>query len=77
MFEAGRWPTTLYPFWLRYSLVFLVPITLAITVPAEAIVGRINWTIVLFSCGWAVVVFLLSRAFFRYGVRRRYMGASA
>lgn len=77
MFEAGRWPTTLYPYWLRYSMIFLVPIALAITVPAEAIVGRLSWMTLAFSCIWALLSFFLSRAFFNFGVRRRYMGASA
>lgn len=77
MFEAGRWPVSLYPYWLRYSMVFLVPIALAITVPAEALIGRLSWTTLIFSCSWAVMMFLLSRAFFNFGVRRRYMGASA
>ena len=77
MFEAGRWPASLYPYWLRYSMIFLVPIALAITVPAEAIIGRLSWITLAFSCAWAVGSFLLSRAFFNFGVRRRYMGASA
>jgi ABC-2 type transport system permease protein len=77
MFEAGRWPSGLYPFWLRYSITFLVPIAFAITVPAEAIVGRLQWHIVAQEVAWAAVVFLGSRWFFNYGVGRRYTGASA
>src|SRR5436853_7011857 len=74
MFEAGRWPTSLYPYWLRYSMIFLVPIALAITIPAEAIVGRLSWTTLVFSCAWAVLSFLLSRIFFNFAVRRQYVG---
>jgi len=77
MFEAGRWPAGLYPIWLRYSLTFLVPIAFAITVPAEAVVGRLRWQGVLEEILAAVIVFLGSRSFFNYGVRRRYTGASA
>jgi ABC-2 type transport system permease protein len=77
MFEAGRWPATLYPYWLRFSMIFLVPIALAITVPAQAIIGRLSWMTLLFSCLWAVLTFTASRAFFNFGVRHRYMGASA
>jgi ABC-2 type transport system permease protein len=77
MFAAGRWPAGLYPVWLRYSLTFLVPIALAITVPAEAIVGRLSWMNVLISVVWAVILFLGAKRFFNYAVRYKYMGASA
>jgi ABC-2 type transport system permease protein len=77
MNEAGRWPAGMYPYWLRYSLTFIVPIALAITVPAQALVGRIAWGTVLFSAFWAIVMFIASRLFFNYAVRRKYMGASA
>lgn len=77
MFAAGRWPAGLYPAWLRYSLIFIVPIALAITVPAEAMVGRLTWTVAFVSLIWAVLLLWLSRKFFNYGVRYKYMGASA
>lgn len=77
MFAAGRWPAGLYPAWLRYSLIFIVPIALAITVPAEAMVGRLTWTVTFISLIWALLMFWLSKKFFNYGVRYKYMGASA
>lgn len=77
MFEAGRWPAGLYPFWLRYSLTFIVPIVFAITMPAQAVVGSLEWRTVGMAVVWAVVVFVGSSKFFDYGVRRKYMGASA
>jgi ABC-2 type transport system permease protein len=36
MYEAGRWPVSLYPGWLRYGLTFIIPVAFATTVPAEA-----------------------------------------
>ena len=42
MYEAGRWPIGIYPHWLRYILTFLVPVAFAITVPAEALSGRLT-----------------------------------
>ena len=77
MFEAGRWPAGLYPGWLRYSLTFLVPIAFAITVPAEAVIGRLTWQKVVVEVFAATLVFFASRAFFNYGVKKRYTGASA
>src|SRR5205823_8344603 len=38
--DAGRFPIDLYPGWLRFTLATVVPIGIAVTVPAEAISGR-------------------------------------
>ncbi len=40
MYEAGRWPISIYPGWLRFGLTFVVPVAFATTVPAEALTGR-------------------------------------
>jgi len=37
MFQAGRWPVTLYPRPLRLVLIFIVPVAFAVTVPAQAL----------------------------------------
>ena len=42
VYQAGRWPVTIYPDWLRVGLTFLVPIAFAVTVPAEAFTGRLT-----------------------------------
>jgi len=75
--EAGRWPAGLYPFWLRYSMIFLVPIAVAITFPAEALLGRLDWQHTMYAAAGAAVAYLSSRWFFDYGVRFKYAGASA
>lgn len=76
MYEAGRWPISLYPGWLRYGLTFIVPVAFATTVPAQALTGRLAWPTVLGSLALAVVLFAASRLFWRAGLRR-YSGASA
>ena len=60
MYDAGRWPVGIYPGWLRAVLTFLVPVAFAVTVPSEALVGRLSpekswpapwdWPA---SCSWA------------------------
>jgi ABC-2 type transport system permease protein len=76
MFEAGRWPISLYPGWLRYGLTFVVPVAFAVTVPAEALTGRLNWETLLIGVALAVVLFMVSRLFWRAGLRH-YSGTSA
>ena len=43
MYEAGRWPVSIYPAWLRFALTFIVPVAFAVTVPAQALTGRLSW----------------------------------
>jgi ABC-2 type transport system permease protein len=76
VYQSGRWPVTIYPDWLRVSLTFLVPIAFAVTVPAQALTKRLTPETLLLAIGFAVVALLVSRAFFRIGLRR-YSGASS
>ncbi len=76
MYEAGRWPVSLYPGWLRFGLTFIVPVAFATTVPAEALTGRLSWETLLGAVALAAVLLLVSRGFWRLGLRH-YSGASA
>lgn len=76
IFQTGRWPVGIYPDWLRFGITFLVPIAFAITVPAEAVTSRLDWTTFLFAAVFTVAAFAFSRWFWRFGLRR-YTGASA
>ena len=76
IYQVGRWPIGVYPGWLRYSMTYLVPIGFAITVPAEAVTGRLGWVTVVVAVVFSVAVFAVARWFWRYGLRR-YSGASA
>ena len=76
MYEAGRWPISLYPGWLRYGLTFIIPVAFATTVPTEALTGRLTWQTLLGAVVLAILLFAVSRAFWRVGLRQ-YSGASA
>jgi ABC-2 type transport system permease protein len=76
MYQAGRWPVGIYPPWLRAALTLLVPVAFAVTVPVEALVGRLDPRTLLGAAGLALALLVLSRWFWRFGVRR-YSGASA
>lgn len=76
MYEAGRWPVGIYPQWLRFMLTFLVPVAFAITVPAEALAGRLEWQTLLGAIALAAALLAGSRWFWKVGVRH-YSGASA
>ncbi len=76
IYQSGRWPVTIYPGWLRISLTFLVPIAFAVTVPAEALTSRLTVDTLALAAGFAVVLFVATRWFWRFGLRN-YNGASA
>lgn len=76
LLEAGRYPATVYPPWLRMIVTFVVPIALATTVPVQALRGELLWWQVLMFVGVAVVVVAVSLRIWRAGIRR-YSGASA
>lgn len=76
MYEAGRWPVSLYPGWLRYGLTFVIPVAFATTVPAEALTGRLGWEAIMGAIVLAITLFVLSRKFWQVGLRH-YSGASA
>lgn len=76
LYAAGRWPVGIYPNWLRIGLTFLVPVGFAITVPAEALTGRLSAMTLLGAFALAVLFAGLARLIWTFGVRR-YSGASA
>jgi ABC-2 type transport system permease protein len=76
LYESGRWPISLYPGWLRYGLTFVIPVAFATTVPAEALTGRMNWQTLVAAIVIALGLSVISRLFWRMGLRR-YSGASA
>jgi len=74
--DAARFPIDIYPFWLRFAMSSLVPIGVAVTVPAQAVSGRLDALGVstIFVAALAAAGF--GRWFWRLGLRS-YTGASA
>ena len=61
MYQAGRWPVSLYPGWLRFALTFIIPVAFATTIPAEALTGRLGSTTLFGAVGLAILLFILAR----------------
>lgn len=76
IYQAGRWPISIYPSWLRWLLTVLIPVGLVTTIPTEALVGGLSWEMVIGIVGLGVGMLVVSRMFWRVGVRY-YTGASA
>lgn len=76
LYWAARWPIGIYPAWLRWTLTLLVPVAFAVTVPAEAISGRLAGETLVAAIAIGAGSLLLSRWFWLQGLRH-YAGASA
>lgn len=76
VFAAGRYPVGIYPGWLQNGLTFLVPVAFAVTVPSEALTGRLDWPTGLGATALAGLFIVAARLFWRFGLRH-YSGASA
>jgi ABC-type uncharacterized transport system permease subunit len=76
LYQAGRWPVTVYPGWLRIGFTFLVPLAFAITVPASALTGRLSAWLLVGTAAFTATLAAGTRWVWRRGLRR-YSGASA
>lgn len=86
VFEAGRFPISVYRPWVQWSLTFLIPLAFITTLPAVALaddptlLGESNWisleTLPLWAFGFAAVLLVVSNRFWHFGLRH-YSGASA
>ncbi|MCW5876345.1 MAG: ABC-2 family transporter protein [Anaerolineales bacterium] len=76
IFQAGRWPVGIYPEWLRLGLTYVVPVAFAVTVPAEALTGRLTLETLGFTFGFTVFLAFVSRKVWYFGLKH-YTGASA
>jgi ABC-2 type transport system permease protein len=74
--DAGRFPVDVYPGWLRITLSTVVPIGIAVTVPAQAIANRLDLVGFLATLAGTAFAWLFSSWFWRVGLRN-YTGASA
>ncbi len=76
LMDAGRYPATVYPVWLRAIVTFVVPIAVATTIPLQALRGELAWWQMLLALMAGMVAFLLSRLVWLAGTKR-YSGASS
>ncbi len=76
LYEAGRWPVRIYPFWLQGVLTVIVPLGFAITVPAEALSDRLTPSVLALAIAITGVSLVATRALWRWGLKS-YSGASA
>lgn len=76
MLDNVRWPLAIYPRGLRVALSTIFPAGLAITVPAEALSGKLHASSVGLAVLMVIAMFGCSRLLWQIGIRR-YSSASS
>jgi ABC-2 type transport system permease protein len=76
LLDAGRYPVTVYPPWLRMIVTFVVPIAVSTTVPLQGLRGDLTGAGVLLFLAIGAASFLIATQIWRAGIRR-YSGASS
>jgi ABC-2 type transport system permease protein len=76
IFDAARWPISVFKGVLRFVFTFLVPLAMMTTFPAEALLGRAGWSKAGLACATAVIAFSLSRTVWKRALSR-YTSASS
>jgi ABC-2 type transport system permease protein len=76
LLDSGRYPSTVYPVWLRAIVTFVIPVAVATTVPLQALRGEFGIERVLMFLIVSAVSFLFATQVWKFGVRR-YSGASS
>ena len=74
--DAARFPVDIYPGWLRVTLSTVIPIGVAVTVPAQAVAGKLELAGLGTIVAVAIGAWLFAAWFWRFGLRS-YTGASA
>lgn len=76
LLDTGRYPASVYPFWLRMIITYLIPIAVATTIPLQALRGDLSPAQVLLFVAISALSFWAATRVWKAGVHR-YSGASS
>ena len=76
LLDAGRYPVTVYPVWLRILVTFVIPIAVATTVPLQGLRGDLTFDRVFMFIAIGMVSFLIASQVWKRGLKQ-YSGASS
>lgn len=69
LLDAGRYPIIAYPATYRFFFTFIIPVTFLTTVPAQALLGRIQPSWLLASGILAIILLFISHLFWQFALR--------
>ena len=76
IFDAARWPSTVFRGALRLVFTFVVPLALMTTYPAEALLGRLDALTMLTSIAGSLAFAVVARSVWLFSLRH-YSSASS
>lgn len=76
LLDTGRYPSMVYPFWLRIIITFIVPIAVATTVPLQALRGDLTLVQVFLFFSISAASYFVATRFWKAGIKK-YSGASS
>lgn len=76
LMDSGRYPSTVYPAWLRIIVTFVIPIAVATTIPLQALRGELTVMQVFIFLGVSAASFVIASRVWRAGLKQ-YSGASS
>jgi ABC-2 type transport system permease protein len=76
LLDAGRYPATVYPVWLRIIVTFVIPIAVATTVPLQGLRGDLEPGQMAMFLAIGLASFLAASQVWKAGLKR-YSGASS
>jgi len=76
LLDAGRYPATVYPVWLRVIVTFIIPIAVATTIPLQALRGELVSVQILGFVLVSIISFMVASRVWKAGLKQ-YSGASS
>jgi ABC-2 type transport system permease protein len=76
LMDAGRYPVTVYPAWLRILVTFVIPIAVATTIPLQGLRGDLDVARLFMFLGIGIASFLIASQVWKRGLKQ-YSGASS
>lgn len=76
LLDAGRYPVTVYPVWLRILVTFVIPIAVATTIPLQGLRGELDLGRLLMFLGIGIASFIIASQVWKRGLKQ-YSGASS
>jgi ABC-2 type transport system permease protein len=76
LMDAGRYPVTVYPAWLRILVTFVIPIAVATTIPLQGLRGDLDVARLFMFLGIGILSFLIASQVWKMGLKQ-YSGASS
>ncbi len=76
IFDAARWPISVFRGWMRIVLTFVLPVAVMTSYPAMAVLEKLDLAKALFAWGMTLVLLIISRQVWRWSLRH-YSSASS